>query len=88
MLFCGDLFAHIGNTEPLTSGSIVEQAIAAEDMFQATSVGSLTSPTIRQLAALEPHRLALMHGSSFEGDGAKELLRLADYYEAKLRAAS
>lgn len=84
-LFCGDLFTHVGNTEPLTNASIVEQAISAEDMFQATSIGSLTAPTIRRLAALRSDRLALMHGSSFEGDVAQQLQRLADYYETKLR---
>jgi hypothetical protein len=33
------------------------------------------------LAALAPSRLAVMHGSSFEGDCAGQLLSLADYYE-------
>lgn len=87
-LFCGDLFTHVGDPEPLTKSSIVEAAAAAEDTFQATSVGALTAPTIRKLAQLRPKRLALMHGASFEGDAASELERLADYYEAALRAAA
>jgi len=87
-LFCGDLFAHVGNGEPLTRKDIVESAIAAEEMFQATSLGPLTAPTIRKLAELAPERLATMHGSSFEGNGAQQLNALADRYEAMLLKAS
>jgi flavorubredoxin len=85
-LFCGDLFTHVGDGEPLTHQSIVESAMAAEEMFGATSLGPLTAPTIRKLAELRPRRLALMHGSSFEGDAAGELNILADRYEELLRA--
>jgi flavorubredoxin len=85
-LFCGDLFTHVGDGEPLTHQNIVESAMAAEEMFGATSLGPLTAPTIRKLAELRPRRLALMHGSSFEGDAAGELNILADRYEELLRA--
>jgi len=87
-LFCGDLFGHVGDGEPLTRESIVEAAMAAEDMFQATSVGLLTAPTIRKLAELKPRRLALMHGSSYEGDAAGELAELADRYSQRLEGAA
>jgi hypothetical protein len=40
------------------------------------------------LAALEPRRLAAMHGSSFEGDCAALLSQLADFYDAALAAKS
>lgn len=86
-LFCGDLFTHVGDGEPLTRGDIVEPAMAAEEMFHATSLGPFTAPTIRKLAELHPRRLALMHGSSFEGDAAAELNSLADRYEELLQAA-
>ena len=33
--------------------------------------------TVTELAALKPERLAIMHGSSFEGDGAQALSDLA-----------
>ena len=85
-LFCGDLFTHVGDGEPLTQGDIVERAMAAEEMFHATSLGPFTAPTIRKLAELKPRRLALMHGSSFEGDSAGELNSLADRYEELLQA--
>jgi flavorubredoxin len=80
-LFCGDLFTHLGNGPALTEDSILEAAIAAEEAFHATALTPQTAPTIRMLAGLSPARLAVMHGSSFEGDCAAQLSRLADYYE-------
>ena len=80
-LFCGDLFTHFGNGPALTRDSIVEPAIVAEEAAHASALTPQTAPTLRMLAALSPARLALMHGSSFEGDCAAELSRLADYYE-------
>ena len=87
-LFCGDLFTHVGDGEPLTHEGIVEPAMAAEEMFHATSLGPFTAPTIRKLAELKPRRLALMHGSSFEGDAAKELNLLADRYNELISATA
>jgi flavorubredoxin len=87
-LFCGDLFTHVGDPEGLTSTSIVARAISAEELFQATSLGPRIAPTIRRLADLNPTRLALMHGSSFEGDAASELRKLADYYDKAAVAAA
>ena len=87
-LFCGDLFTHVGRVEPLTRESIVEPAMIAEEMFHATSLGPATAPTIRRLAELNPGRLAVMHGSSFEGDGAQQLRQLADRYENLLEIAT
>lgn len=87
-LFCGDLFTHLGDGKPLTKEDIVEPAMAAEEIFKATSLGPFTAPTIRKLAELRPRRLALMHGSSFEGDAARELNKLADRYEELLRATA
>jgi len=86
-LLCGDLFTHLGNEKAMTEGDILGPAIAAEEMFQATSLGARTAPAIRKLAALSPKRLALMHGSSFSGDCAGALDALADYYAASLRKA-
>jgi flavorubredoxin len=86
-LFCGDLFTQFG-AEAVTDRDIVPAAIAAEDAFHSTSVGSATAPTIRRLAELEPSTLALMHGPTFKGDGADALNRLADYFESSLRVAA
>ncbi len=86
-LLCGDLFTHTGNGLALTGADIIGPAISAEDMFHATSLGPTTAPTIRKLAELSPRKLALMHGSSFVGDGAAALRALADHYEERLRMA-
>ncbi len=79
-LLCGDLFTHIGNGPAVTSADIVGPAAAAEDAFRATCLTPTTAPTILRLAALAPRTLALMHGSSFVGDGAGALAALADDY--------
>jgi flavorubredoxin len=86
-LLCGDLFTHVGDGPPLTRDDIVEPAAAAEDMFRASCLTPDTAPTIRRLAELRPHTLALMHGSSFAGDGATALRALADDYERRIRTA-
>jgi len=53
-LFCGDLFAHLGNPPALTSSDIIGPAIALEDSVHPTSLGPTTAPTIRKLADLKP----------------------------------
>lgn len=87
-LFTGDLFTHIGNGPALTRDSIVPAAMATEDVFHSTSLAPTIGSTIRRLAALAPQRLAVMHGSCFEGDCVRELNDLAAYYEATLAAAT
>jgi flavorubredoxin len=86
-LFCGDLLTHPGASEPVTEADVVDAAMASEDLFGATSLGPHTAPAIRKLAALAPKTLAIMHGASFRGDGGEALERLADRYEARLKAA-
>jgi flavorubredoxin len=86
-LLCGDLFTQLGNAGPLTEGDVVGPAIAAEDLFRASSLTPTTGTTIRRLAGLSPQTLALMHGPSFAGDGAAALGALADDYDRRIRAA-
>jgi flavorubredoxin len=81
-LLCGDLVSQLGRGTPITSGDVVEAALHAERIFHQTSPGSNVVTTLRKLAELAPERLAIMHGSSFEGDGRKALLALADGYAA------
>ncbi len=83
-LLAGDLFTHTGGGPPMRDDDIVERAFAAEDMFKATALTPATAPTIRRLADLAPTTLALMHGSSFDGDCQEALVALADGYEARL----
>jgi flavorubredoxin len=85
-LFCGDLFAHVGNPSALTESDIIAPAMAAEDLFHATSLGPTTGRTIRKLAELRPKRLAVMHGASFCGDGAAALKTLGDQYDIRLHS--
>jgi len=83
-LLCGDLFTHTGNGAALVETDIVGPAIAAEDLFHATALTPSTASSIRKLAELKPKTLAVMHGSSYRGDGATALRALAAYYEKSL----
>jgi flavorubredoxin len=78
-LLGGDLFSQLGDGQPaVTDGDLVGPAMAAEDLFKASALTPQTAPTIRKLAALEPRTIAVMHGSSFNGNGAAALEALAD----------
>ena len=68
----------------LTDGDVVGPAIAAEDLFQYSSLAPGMGTTIRGLARLAPRTLALMHGPSFTGDGAAALRALADDYDRRV----
>jgi flavorubredoxin len=86
-LFCGDLLTQIGDGPALTAGDVLDAAALAEDMFGSTCLTPGTAPAIRRLADLEPNVLAIMHGSSYNGDGGKALLALADDYDSRLARA-
>lgn len=86
-LFTSDLFTQVGGGPASTGGDILGPAIAVEEAIQATSLTTVTAPTVRRLAELKPGTLALMHGPAYEGDGAAALNSLADYYDGKLRQA-
>ncbi|MBA2495751.1 MAG: MBL fold metallo-hydrolase [Acidimicrobiia bacterium] len=86
-LLCGDLFSQVGAGPALTTDDLVAPAMAAEAMFHATSLAPHTAGTIRGLGDLEPTTLAVMHGSSFQGDGRRALHELAAAYEAQLVAS-
>lgn len=82
-LFCSDLFFHTGQVEPLTESDIVGRARQALIGMQSSPLAysvpytSQTDRILENLAKLEPRTLALMHGSSFSGDGARALRELA-----------
>jgi flavorubredoxin len=86
-LLCGDLFSQVGAPPALTTDDLVDPAVVAEEMFHATALTPQTAPTLRALGDLGPTTLAVMHGSSFQGDGRKALYGLADAYEGMVRAA-
>jgi flavorubredoxin len=82
-LLCGDLFTHVGNGAPVTEDDLVERALETEAAFRATSCLTAAASTLRSLARLAPRTLAVMHGSSFQGNGAMALEALADGYESR-----
>ena len=86
-LLCGDLFTHVGRVAPLVETDIVEAAIESELMFRDMSLAPATIPTLHRLADLEPRVLALMHGSSFSGDGGQMLRTFAKQVDERFLAA-
>jgi flavorubredoxin len=80
-LFCGDLFTHTGARPALTTDDLLDPAMAAEQLFHATALAPHTGATVRSLGDLGPTTLAVMHGSSYQGDGAAALHGLADAYD-------
>ena len=87
-LLCGDLFTHTGDGPALMAGDIVGPAKKAEELFHASCLTPTTGATIRKLADLRPKTLALMHGSSFNGDTEQALVQLADLYDGCFGDAS
>jgi flavorubredoxin len=76
-LFCGDLLTHGGDGPAIIESDVAAPAIAMEEMFHAMSMAPNTREVLERLAGLQPLTLALMHGSSFRGDGAAALRTLA-----------
>ncbi len=82
-LLCSDLFHQVGQVEPLTQSDVVERSRAAMVEYQAGILADYapyapyTDGLFKKLAALKPSKLAIMHGSSFEGDGEQALRDLA-----------
>lgn len=85
-LLCGDLFTQLGDDSALTDRDIVGPAVAAEDLFDYSSLNPAMGTTIRRLAALAPRTLGLMHGPSFNGDCTAALHALADDYDRRAAA--
>jgi flavorubredoxin len=84
--FCGDLFTRQGDVPPTSADDIVGPAIAAEDIFHATSLTPATGPTIRRLTELNASTLALMHGPAYTGDTKHALMALGEYYDGLVDA--
>ena len=80
---CSDLFTHTGNVEAQTASDVVgrfKQGLINDlrGVFaNAYPYSSQTEDTLRRLAALEPSTLAIMHGSTFVGDGKRAIEDLA-----------
>jgi hypothetical protein len=78
-MFCGDLLSHVGDGPALTASDVLGPAIGAEQAFRAMTMAPGTAGILEALAGLQPSRLAIMHGSAFEGDGAEPLRGLAAF---------
>ena len=75
---CGDLFTHTGpNLQPVTETDILGPSEKLRAGMNYYSHPADAAAQLRKLAATEPRTLALMHGSSWRGDGAKLLTELA-----------
>jgi flavorubredoxin len=82
-LFCGDVMTQLGDGPAVTGEDILDAAVTAEEVFRQTSLGPAVPATYRRLAELNPQRLAIMHGSSYDGDCPSLLRQMADVYEQK-----
>ena len=82
-LLCSRLFHHFGNVAPLTSSDLIEPSRKAmQQMQQGPLAGYMpymrqTEGVLRSLADLKPETLAVMHGSSYIGQGDRLLTGLA-----------
>ena len=89
-LFCSDLFHQWGEREPLTSDSLTERSREALLFSEAGPFAGYvpythkTGQILAGVAEWAPRTLAVMHGSSFSGDGRKALLELASVMEEVL----
>ncbi|HXV67758.1 MAG TPA: MBL fold metallo-hydrolase [Nitrospira sp.] len=82
-LLCSDLLHQNGDVEPVTESDVIDRCRAVLREYQQGPLanympyGILTDATLRRLAALQPARLATMHGSVYVGDGSRALHDLA-----------
>ena len=78
-LLCGDLFTHAGHELPaLTETDVLGPANALRLSMGGVAIERDSRKLIEKLAATEPTTLAIMHGSSFRGNGSELLLAFAD----------
>jgi flavorubredoxin len=82
-LFCSDLFLQNGNAEPVMDKDLLGRTKETLVRFEASPLANSfpytakTKGILHRLADLEPQRLAVMHGSTFVGDGGDALRKLA-----------
>jgi hypothetical protein len=82
-LLCSDLFTQEGDVEAVTGSDVVGRARRALIEGQQGPFANpypytpLTVPTLHRLADLRPKQLALMHGSTYAGEGGRALRDLA-----------
>jgi len=91
-LLCSDLFQQFGDVEALTESDILERVREAILQMEASPLAGYlpytprTEGILHGLAGLKPQTLAIMHGSSFRGDGERALRDLAAVMKETLGA--
>lgn len=89
-LLCSDLFHQNGDVEATTQSDVVGRSRQVLVEYQQGPLANylpystLTDPTLKRLAGLQPKTLATMHGSAFVGDGARALRDLAVMFKEVL----
>jgi len=85
-LLCSDLFHHAGDGEPVTSSDVLGPTKATILEYQQGPLADYvpytptTAGILKKLADLKPKTLAVMHGSSFTGNGEQALLDLTTVF--------
>lgn len=93
-LLCSDLFHQDGDVEPMMESDVIERCRETLVGYQQGPLAnyvpycSLTEATLNRLAALQPRRLATMHGSVYVGDGSKALHDLVVVWQEVLSSPS
>jgi flavorubredoxin len=79
-LLCGDLLTHGGGGElpALTEKEVLGPSESFRKMMGGVAIEANTRALLEKLSATEPRTLALMHGSSYRGNGSALLMGLAD----------
>ena len=89
ILFTSDLFHQNGDVEPITEASLADRF---QDVLR-NSQGPFsnyipytlhTEQMLRRLADLQPKTLAVMHGSSYKGDGKRAIEELIQVFKENL----
>lgn len=89
-LFCSDLFHQNGDVEPSTQSDVVGRFKETLLEYQQGPFANYmpytanTNPILERLARLKPKTLAIMHGSTFEGDGEQAIKDLAQVLQEVL----
>jgi len=89
-LFCSDLFHQWGECEPICSSDLIERArqtlvgIQQSPYAQYVPYTAQTGSQLESVANLNPATLAVMHGSSYSGDGRKAIRELSKVFREVL----
>jgi flavorubredoxin len=93
VLLCSDLFFQPGDPAPVNDRDVVGPARDAIIAGRSSPLANdmpytpYTDATLQRLAALQPRTLAIMHGSSFSGDGRRAIVDLAAVIRETLSGA-